>query len=183
MWLAVKCHNLQGIPFADPALPPEIESACDNRVIFPILVEINIQFEESIMSVTGQCLCGQVKYKIANAPSVAGVCHCKNCQRQAGSAFSTIAGVPRADFSFTSGEPKLYRDGDTKSGNTVDRYFCGNCGSPIYSALQGTPDTFYLKTGTMDDTSGFQPQFHVWCDTKQNWVELAEGVPQMATQS
>ena len=135
------------------------------------------------MSISGQCLCGQVKYEIENAPAVAGVCHCKNCQRQAGSAFSTIAGVAKSEFKFTEGEPKLYQDGDTKSGNTVKRFFCGNCGSPIYSVVPSSPDTYYLKTGTLDDTSDFKPQFHVWCDTKQNWVVLAEGVPQMATQS
>jgi hypothetical protein len=135
------------------------------------------------MSISGQCLCGEVKYEIANAPAVTGVCHCKNCQRQAGSAFSTIAGVPKAEFSLTVGEPKLYQDSDTKSGNSVQRFFCGDCGSPIYSGLSANPDTIYLKTGTLDDTSDFQPQFHVWCDTKHNWVEIAEGVPQMATQS
>ena len=113
------------------------------------------------MSVTGQCLCGAIKYEIDNPPAMTGVCHCKNCQRQAGSAFSTLAGVPKAEFHL-SGEPKLYQDGDTASGNTVERYFCGNCGSPIYSALPSQPDQIFLKTGTMDDTSGFKPMFHVW---------------------
>jgi len=135
------------------------------------------------MSVTGGCLCGAVRYEIAEAPTLMGVCHCKNCQRQAGSAFSTLAGVPKDQFKFVKGEPKLYLDGDTKSGNQVERYFCENCGSPIYSALGSQPDSIYLKTGTMDDTTGFAPQFNVWCDTKQNWVELADDVPQMATQS
>ena len=55
-------------------------------------------------------------------------------------------------------------------------------GSPIYSALPGQPDVIYLKTGTMDDTSGFNPSFNVWCSTKQDWVELPEGVLQMETQ-
>ena len=41
----------------------------------------------------------------------------------------------------------------------------------------------YVKTGTLDDTSEFKPQFHVWCDTKHDWVDLQDGVPQMATQS
>ena len=135
------------------------------------------------MSLTGQCLCGEVKYTIENAPAVTGVCHCKNCQRQAGSAFSTLAGVPKAEFKFTSGTPKLYVDGDTTSGNEVERFFCGNCGSPIYSALGSQPDSVFLKTGTLDDTSGFKPQFHVWCDSKQNWVTLDEGVPAIATQA
>jgi len=132
------------------------------------------------MSVTGRCLCGQVKYKIANAPAATGVCHCKNCQRQAGSAFSTLGVVPKAEFEFTEGSPKLFEDSDTASGNTVQRYFCGNCGAPIYSAIDAQPDNLFLKTGTMDDTSGFTPQFHAWCDTKQGWVGLEEGVPQLA---
>lgn len=133
------------------------------------------------MSHSGQCLCGDIQYEFANEPAMTGVCHCKNCQRQAGSAFSTLAGVPKAEFNMT-GEPTLYLDGGTKSGNTVERYFCGRCGSPIYSAIPSQPDTLFLKTGTLDDTSGFVPQFHVWCETKQNWVELDESVPQMGAQ-
>jgi hypothetical protein len=135
------------------------------------------------MAISGQCLCGAIHYELDNAPQMMGVCHCKNCQRQAGSAFSTLAGVPRADFNLTSGEPKLYADADTSSGNTVERYFCGNCGSPIYSVVPGQPDTLFLKTGTLDDTSAFAPQFQVWCDSKQSWVSLEEGVPALARQS
>lgn len=129
---------------------------------------------------TGQCLCGEIKYELSNPPSMSGVCHCKNCQRQAGSAFSTISAVAQADFSLSSGKPKLYLDSDTATGNTVQRFFCANCGSPIYSALSGQADVIYLKSGTLDDTGDFSPQFNVWCDSKQSWVELAEGVPAMA---
>lgn len=131
------------------------------------------------MSVTGACLCGAIKYEIDNPPEMMGVCHCKNCQRQAGSAFSTLAGVPVDGFKLTQGELKLYADADTKSGNIVSRYFCGNCGSPIYSAVPAYADQIFLKTGTMDETVDFTPQFHAWCSTKQNWVQLEEGIPQM----
>jgi len=135
------------------------------------------------MAITGSCLCGDIQYELSSAPSISGVCHCKNCQRQAGSAFSTLAGIPKAEFRFTKGEPKLYQDSDTDSGNTVERYFCGRCGSPIYSAIPDQPDTLFLKTGTLDDTSGFQPQFHVWCDSKQSWVQLEKGVPAIPRQA
>ena len=133
------------------------------------------------MTQTGQCLCGAIKYQFDNEPVVAGVCHCKNCQRQSGTAFSTLAGIPTSEFKMT-GEPKLYQDADTSSGNTVERYFCANCGSPIYSAIPSQPDSVFLKTGTLDDTSGFKPSFHAWCSTKQNWVELDSDVPQMQSQ-
>jgi hypothetical protein len=133
------------------------------------------------MSHSAQCLCGEIKYEFQNEPTVAGICHCKNCQRQAGSAFCTLAGVPTAEFEIT-GEPKLYQESNTTSGATVERYFCGNCGSPIYSAIPSQPDSVFLKTGTLDHTSGFKPSFHAWCSTKQNWVDIDDDIPQMQSQ-
>ena len=130
------------------------------------------------MSISGKCLCGAISYSVGNPPALTGVCDCKNCQRQAGSAFSTLAGVPLNELHIF-GETKVYTDPDTQSGNTVKRFFCDKCGSPIYSAVQSSPDMVYLKTGTLDDTSAFEPQFHLWCDTKQNWVGIPEGVPAM----
>ncbi len=132
------------------------------------------------MPQTGSCLCGDVSYTIDTTPTMTGICHCLNCQKQAGSAFSTLAGVPKNEFKLTGQAPKLYEDGDTESGNPVERYFCGRCGSPIYSAIPSQPEMLFLKTGTLDDTSGFKPMFNVWCDTKQDWVTLDEGVPAIA---
>ena len=83
------------------------------------------------MSVTGQCLCGDIKYTIDNPPEVTGVCHCKNCQRQAGSAFSTLASVPKGDFHLVSGEPALYQDSDTDSGNSKQNWVTLDEGVPV----------------------------------------------------
>ncbi len=59
------------------------------------------------MSLTGQCLCGIITYELKNPPMMTGVCHCKNCQRQAGTAFSTLAGVAKTDFVLHSGKMKV----------------------------------------------------------------------------
>ena len=67
------------------------------------------------MSKTGGCLCGQVRYEATTAPLMSGVCHCKNCQKQAGTAFSTLAAFQKSDVDFV-GELKLYQDGDTDTG-------------------------------------------------------------------
>jgi hypothetical protein len=129
---------------------------------------------------TGQCLCGDIKYTIAAEPVMAGVCHCKNCQRQAGSAFSTLWGVPKTAVNFSAGTPKCYHDANTASGGTVQRFFCGNCGSPIYSMVPAQPEMMFIKTGTLDDPDGFTPGFHIWTDRKQPWVEIPAGMPTMA---
>jgi hypothetical protein len=83
-----------------------------------------------------------------------------------------MAGVPRTDFKLLRGEPTSYVGGTAHSGTPTEIIFCGRCGSLLYTALENQPELLFLKTGTLDDTRWFQPQFHVWCDHKQDWVAI-----------
>ena len=125
----------------------------------------------------GGCLCGAVRYSVAAEPVMQAVCHCKNCQRQAGSGWSMIMGVPAAALSVI-GEVKTFED-HGESGGAVLRQFCPNCGSPLFSRVSAAPDLVFIKAGTLDDTSAFTPQMQFWTDSKQHWVEIA-GVPGVA---
>jgi hypothetical protein len=119
---------------------------------------------------TGGCLCGAVRYTIMGAPLVSGVCHCRNCQKQAGSAWSMLIGVPAGALS-VEGEPRTYLDhGD--SGGAVRRQFCGTCGSPLFSHAEAVPGVVFVKAGTLDDTSDFVPAVQYYLKSKQNWVDL-----------
>lgn len=124
--------------------------------------------------IEGGCNCGKVRYKIAGDPVVVAQCHCRNCQRQSGSAFSVNLMV-RADGVETTGELTTFEDRDTLSGNPVLRRFCGICGSPIFSDLSGGGGMTIVKAGTLDDPSGMAPSVSVWTSTKWPWVELPEG--------
>ncbi len=128
---------------------------------------------------TGGCLCGAVRYEVNSEPAMQAVCHCSHCQRQAGSAFSTIVGVPEAAVKLTAGTPKSYID-HGESGKAVERQFCGNCGSPLFSLVEVMPGMTFIKSGTLDDTSFFQPTVHVWARSKQAWVDTGT-VPVFAT--
>jgi hypothetical protein len=114
---------------------------------------------------------------------MAGVCHCKNYQRQTGSAFSALVGFPISDIDFGDSELSIYEDAATESSSVVQRFFCGECGSPIYSQVPAQSDTAYLKTGILDDTSSFKPMFNLWFDSKQDWVTLYETIPTMGEQT
>jgi len=103
-----------------------------------------------------------------------GVCHCTDCQRQSGTAFSVIAAFAAPDVTIT-GEMKTYRGSGT-SGGEVLRRFCGDCGSPIVSESANSPGMFFMKAGTLDDTSKLDPKVHVWCDSKHSWVSIPDGV-------
>ena len=89
-----------------------------------------------------------------------------------------IVGVPEAALGVT-GETKVYLDqGD--SGGAVRREFCPDCGSPLFSRVGSAAGLVFVKAGTLDDTSGFQPQVQVWTRSKQAWVDLG-AVPAFAT--
>ncbi|WP_353226963.1 GFA family protein [Novosphingobium sp.] len=123
---------------------------------------------------TGGCLCGAVRYTVNGAPLMSGVCHCKNCQRQAGSAWSMLIGV-MTDALSISGEPKTYIDqGD--SGAAVHRQFCATCGSPLFSLPEAMPGMVFIKAGTLDDTADFAPTAQYYLKSKQAWVDLP-GIP------
>jgi hypothetical protein len=128
---------------------------------------------------TGGCLCGAVRYEISGEPVMQAICHCSHCQRQAGSAFSTIVGVPEDKVTITAGSPKSYID-HGESGKTVERQFCGTCGSPLFSLVEVAPGLTFVKSGTLDDPSFFKPAVQVWARSKQDWVDLG-AVPAFAT--
>lgn len=123
---------------------------------------------------TGKCLCGEVSYTLTSDPIVTAVCHCKHCQRQAGSAFSVVVLAQAASVEI-DGELKTYRD-TADSGAALDRKFCPQCGSAMFSEQPDEPGTLIIKAGSFDDTSWIKPAAHVWCDSAQPWVEIGDNV-------
>jgi len=127
---------------------------------------------------TGGCLCGQVRYSANADPAFVGVCHCKHCQKQTGTAFSVLVGIPKPALS-VQGRLKTFHDtGD--SGQPVHRNFCPDCGSPIFSDVTVMPGVAFIKAGTLDDTTWLDPKIHVYCDSKEQWTFISEGCQQFA---
>ena len=124
----------------------------------------------------GSCLCGSVKYMSSAEPVMTAVCHCENCQKQTGTAFSIIVAVPEDSISFESADSlREYLDrGDT--GQPVHRRFCQKCGSPILSIVESVPGLGFIKAGTLEDRSWLAPTMHIWCDTAQPWVQIPDDV-------
>ncbi len=127
------------------------------------------------MAQTGQCLCGAVRYEFSAKPVMTAICHCKNCQRQAGSVLSVIVGLPN-DAITIKGETTTYEDVG-ESGQIVLRKFCPKCGSPLFSDAKSAPDLLFIKAGTLDDTSWLEPQIQFWAKSKQDWYDLGEAIP------
>ncbi|MFO1158447.1 MAG: GFA family protein [Reyranellaceae bacterium] len=120
---------------------------------------------------SGGCLCGKIRYTSSAEPVMSAICHCKNCQKQAGTAFSVIVAVPKPALS-VSGTLKSYADkGD--SGKPVYRNFCPDCGSPVTTIVDAIPDLVFIKAGTLDDTSTLKPTMEIFCSSAQPWTTQA----------
>ena len=121
----------------------------------------------------GGCGCGQVRYTI-NAPQMPIIyaCHCIDCQTQSGSAFALQMPV----F-----ETMLSVSGDMVSGErahpsgTIGTIFaCEKCLVRVYSKNSTRPGMATIKAGTLDDSAGVVPKFHLWTSSKQPWVFVPE---------
>jgi hypothetical protein len=125
-------------------------------------------------SIVGGCLCGAIRYSSSVAPVATAVCHCRDCQKQTGTSFSILLGIPRAGLRLAGDAPQCIETPGT-SGLGVSRAFCGRCGSPIFSDARTTPELLWLKAGTLDDSASLQPDVHLWCGSAQPWLAIAEG--------
>lgn len=123
----------------------------------------------------GSCLCGVIAYKIHSDLGPIVMCHCSRCRKASGSAFATNAAVNTKDFKLTSGEGFM---AEFESSPGVFRVFCGNCGSPLYSRRQITPEIIRLRIGTLDTAIEGKPSAHVFVGSKAEWHEICDDLPQ-----
>ena len=94
----------------------------------------------------GSCLCGSAAYEV-DAPAGPIVhCSCHTCRKTHGSAFSSIASVPREKFRWTRGEELL---GAFESSPGKFRRFCTRCGSHLFAERLGQP-TVMLRLGCLE---------------------------------
>jgi hypothetical protein len=125
---------------------------------------------------TGGCQCGAVRYAIAEAPLRLYVCHCRECQRQSGSAFGMSLIVARAAFAVTQGETRNWsRKAD--SGRTMACHFCVVCGSRLWHARDGM-NTISVKAGSLDIPVDVSRAVHIWTSRKMPGLGMPLGAEQ-----
>jgi hypothetical protein len=119
----------------------------------------------------GGCLCRQVRYRAEVEPAFTTVCHCKNCQKQVGTAFTVWVAIPKSSLSVRGTVKTFHGKGD--SSRAVERHFCPDCGSPITTDAAALPGLTLVNVGTLDDTSWISPTREIFCDSAQPWVGLS----------
>lgn len=120
---------------------------------------------------TGGCMCGAIRYTLDAPVTELRACHCTTCQKGSGTEGSVNAVIPAAAFKLTKGTPKCHPT-QADSGRTLNRYFCGDCGSPIYSQRTTALDMMVVRAGSLDDSSGMKITANIWTRSARPWAYI-----------
>lgn len=128
-------------------------------------------------SYQGSCLCGQVRFEVQHLSPKAAHCHCVDCRKFHGAAFSTFAEVALEDLTWLSGEALLRT---YVAENHSLRQFCSHCGSSLTFAAAATQHQFIeVAMATFDQAPELQPDVHIFCASKVGWLDIADNLPKL----
>jgi hypothetical protein len=128
----------------------------------------------------GGCGCGAVRYRLGSAPMFVNCCHCRNCQRQTGTAFVLNALIETDRVEVQSGETAPYLM-PTESGRPHTVFRCTGCGTAMWSEYGGVKALRFVRVGTLDDPSALPPDAHIYTRSKLPWITLTDGKPTFET--
>jgi hypothetical protein len=124
----------------------------------------------------GGCACGTVRYRLGSAPMFVHCCHCRDCQRQTGSAFVINALIETDRITLLSADPEPV-EVPTDSGRPHHIHRCRACRTALWSDYGGRAALRFVRVGTLDDPAVLPPDVHIFTRSKLPWVQLPEAVP------
>ncbi|WP_292076492.1 GFA family protein [Mesorhizobium sp.] len=99
------------------------------------------------------------------------VCHCLDCKRRTGSAFSYNVRFAEADVAIEGRSAEFTRVGEL--GGRVTYSFCPDCGTTVHYRIDTQPGLTAIPVGAFADQS-FPPPFQsFYHDSRRcDWVEI-----------
>jgi len=122
----------------------------------------------------GTCLCRGVEYTVDDDFQYMGHCHCSQCRKFSGSAFSVFGGIEPHKLRLTRGAELVNR---YEKAPQIWLAFCRNCGSSLYSDKLGR-GMLHLRIGTLDDVPTRRPNYHVYVGSKAEWHDIRDDLMQ-----
>jgi hypothetical protein len=106
-----------------------------------------------------------VRYTVRGEPTHVGRCHCADCRKESGSAFTVYVHWPIDAFEL-DGEPATYEG----------RSFCPRCGSRLFCLHEHDVE---IRAGSLDDAPFLlRPEEEIWIKRREPWLGPVEGASQ-----
>lgn len=127
-------------------------------------------------TITGGCLCGDIRYECQGEPLSSLICHCTDCQQFSGSVFAAASIFRKEAFRILSGNPTKYAV-TAESGYKNEREFCSKCGASLFEVLEKRPDFIAISAGSLDDNAVFKPARHIWTKSQMPNIQVNDDLP------
>ncbi|HEU5279068.1 MAG TPA: GFA family protein [Gaiellaceae bacterium] len=121
--------------------------------------------------VHGSCLCGGVKFELADAPKALRYCHCASCKKLSGGAATANVRVPSNAIRILEGEDLLQTfqpaEGSAKT-------FCLACGSNLFGGGWPESPQCSVRVTAVDEPFEPQPVAHIFVRSVAAWETLPD---------
>jgi hypothetical protein len=136
-------------------------------------MNIHLSKDGSNRMLMGECMCGDVRYRVEDSFRYALNCHCSRCRKATGAAFKSFGGIERRKFNVVEGRDSIWIFG---SENAHDAR-CKRCGSFLYSAVRNG-QYVHVCLGTLVDEPSIRPTAHIYVGSKASWYTIHDDLPQ-----
>ena len=104
-------------------------------------------------------------------------CHCKNCQRQSGTAHALNAMIESKCVNILSGQTEgITVETGSGMGQTIHR--CPTCKVGLWSTYVAFGEAFlFMRVGALEEPNQYPPDINIFTKSKQPWVTLMVGIP------
>ena len=133
----------------------------------------------SALAVSAHCYCGAVGLHSESAPKSVVHCHCAQCRRLSGAAFTTWASLPKPAVSLFGSEQLVTFNATVH----VTRHFCKVCGSHVFTTDKRYPQVLGVPAGVIEGQLSTAPEAHYFVNHKAAWHTILDGLPQFGGES
>ncbi|MDX2482207.1 MAG: GFA family protein [Pseudodonghicola sp.] len=119
----------------------------------------------------GKCMCGAVRFTAHDPSREFGACHCKMCQRWAGSALLAVT-VAEGDIDW-QGSENIRR---IQSSDWAERAWCDRCGSGLWYRVTAEgphKGNYEIPIGLFDNADGLRMTREIFIDRKPDAFAFA----------
>ena len=115
-----------------------------------------------------RCACGALSVRAQGDPARLSICHCLECKRRTGSAFSWNATYDAARVAI-EGEYRSFTRG-SDDGFWVRHHFCPECGVSLFYEIERRPNMVSIPAGAFADPAFPAPSVEVYEERACLWL-------------
>lgn len=121
-------------------------------------------------TLTGGCLCGEVRYQVNRQFDKFYICHCQQCKQLTGSAFAANIFTRPENIKWLSGHENISNYKHPHRG--FSNAFCSKCGSAL-PFVNKSGQSLIIPAGSLLDSVGNIPAANIFVNEEARWLKAA----------